>query len=255
MMRRHGRVVMLGVLGLVGIGCGKGLTVNLDASPDPANPGQSVTWNLSVRNDTQCETTGELIELPDPLPDTAGAFALIVGFIPGLDESGAAEFCREFMTTMTTCPDEICIARHFEEAFGPQVANALSAQAHAAIDQAHEAQPAGSCLTLFNDSSGFAAICGFDPLSPGETDTASHTDTAPNTGSRNAAQLAIAFAPALGEDCRPGTEIEEGVWALAGCFPLAEAEPVPALSPLVTLLAAGLLLVTGMVGLRHLRRP
>jgi hypothetical protein len=84
---------------------------------------------------------------------------------------------------------------------------------------------------------------------------ASHTDTAPDTGNRHAAQVAIGFAPALGEDCRPGTEVEEGVWVLAGCYPLAEAQPVPALSPLVTLLGAGLLLLTGVFGLRHLRRP
>jgi hypothetical protein len=255
MMPRRARVLILATLSLVGFGCGKGLTVNLSANPDPADPGQSVTWTLTVRNDTQCETTGEIIDLPPPLPDTVGAFALILGFIPELDQFGAEEFCREFTTTMTSCPDELCIARHFEEAFGPQVAGALSAQAHEAIQQAQgPPQPAGSCLTLVNDSEGFAAFCAFDPLSPGETDMASHSDTAPNTGNRNPAQVAIAFAPAEGEDCRPGTEIDDGVWALAGCYPLVAAQPVPTLSPLVTLAGALVLLLTGLLGVRYLRR-
>jgi hypothetical protein len=255
MVHVRSRAAVLLLLGILGIGCGKGLTVNLVAVPNPADPGQSVQWNLSVRNDTACETTGEMTNFPPPFPNMAGAFALIVGFVPQLDEDGGpVEFCREFMTTMTACSDASCLAAHFEEAFGPAVANRLRAQADAAIQQAHEAQPAGTCATLEDDSNGFVAVCAFDPLSPGETDTAMHMDTAPNTGSRNSGQVAIAFAPAEGTDCRPGTEVSEGLWILAGCFPAPQTQPAPTLSPVATAMGAILLLVVGFVGLRHVRR-
>jgi uncharacterized repeat protein (TIGR01451 family) len=68
------------LLGLLGIGCGKGLTVNLTADPDPADPGELVTWTLTVRNDSQCTTTDEMVDLPPPFPDQVGVFALFVGF-------------------------------------------------------------------------------------------------------------------------------------------------------------------------------
>lgn len=255
MVKRRMRMAVPVVLSVLSIGCGKGLTVNLDASPDPAFPGQAVQWNLSVRNDSPCETTAEATNLPDPFPDAVGAFALILGFIPELEEFGPAEFCREFMSTMTACSDEACVAAHFQEAFGAKVTSALTAQAHAAIEQAKGGpQEAGACITLFNDTSGFAALCGFDPLSPGETDTATHNDIAPNSGNTHAAQVAIAFAPATGEDCRPGTLIEGDQWVLAGCFPTAVVRPTPALSPIATAVGAVLLLLTGALGLRRIRR-
>jgi hypothetical protein len=232
------------------LGCGRGLGVNLTAIPDPADPGQSVQWTVSVRNDTACTTT--TTGLPPPLPGT-GAFAIILGFIPGLDAFGPVEFCREFATTMTACTDEACLIAHVQEALGPQIANALQAQAQAAMQQP---QPllAGTCATVVNDSSGFAAVCAFDPLNPGEKGTATYMDTAPDTGSRNAAQVAVAFAPAEGADCRPGTEITTGEWELAGCFPTPAARGAPALSPVATALAALLLLMVGVVGLRHMRK-
>lgn len=250
-MRSRDRTAALMLLSLVGIGCGKGLGVDLTAVPDPANPGQSVQWNLAVRNDTACPTTSGNINLPPPFP-TSGAFAIFFGFIPGLDAFGAAEFCREFATTMSACSDEACLAAHVEEALGPQLANALQARAEAALQ---EPQPSlAGCATIVNDSSGFLGICALDPLNPGATGTAMHMDNAPNTGSRNAAQVAIAFAPAEGADCRPGREITPGEWILAGCFPTVAVHPTPALSPGATALAALLLLTIGVVGLRYRRK-
>jgi len=240
------------LLGLLGIGCGKGLTVDLSAVPNPAAPGQSVEWTVKVRNDTQCATTADTTDLPDPFPDGAGVFALFVGFDPELGPEDAGEFCREFMTS--ECTSEICLRSRFEQAFGPALAQAVSEQAQAAM-QGHEAQQAGTCQTIFNDTGGFAAFCAFDPLDPGETDMAMHTDTAPNTGNTNPAQLAIAFGFAQGEDCRPGTEIDPGVWTVAGCFPLGATNPVPVLSPWVTGLAALLLFSAGVVAVRRVRRP
>jgi hypothetical protein len=252
-MRWNMRIMLLLTCATFGIGCGKGLTVDLSATPDPANPGQSVTWTVSVRNDTACETTGESIDLPDPLPDNAGAFAIFVGFNQLLEDYPPERLCREFMTTMTACEDEACLQAHFAAAFGTQLAESLSAQAHAAMQAAHEPQEAGTCITLNNDSEGFVGLCAFDPLSPGETDTAMHTDTAPDTGERHAAQFAIALAPALGDDCRPGTEVAEGAWLLAGCYPVTAPEGAPALSPLATGGAALLLLAAGFVALRRRR--
>ena len=252
-MRTRNRSAALMLISLVGIGCGRGLGVDLTATPDPANPGQSVQWTVSVRDDTACATTAGNVNLPPPLPNVA--FALILGFIPALDGPGAAEFCREFATTMNACTDEACLVAHVQEALGPQVANALQARAQAAM-QEPQPQLAGTCATIFNDSSGFAAACTYDPLNPGETATAMHMDTAPDTGSRKAAQVALAFAPAEGEDCRPGTEVAPGEWFLAGCFPVPATRPAPALSPVVTALAALLLLIVGAVGLRlrHMRK-
>jgi hypothetical protein len=156
--------------------------------------------------------------------------------------------------TGSDCRTEECLFARFEEALGPETARAISDRAHAAMQAAHEPQQAGTCDTFSNDSQGVLAFCAFDPLDPGETDTATHTDTAPNTGNRDAAQIAIAFAFAEGDDCRPGTEIVEGVWTLAGCFPPAAAEPVPALSPLALGGAALGLLLTGVYSVRRLRR-
>jgi len=103
------------LLGLLGIGCGKGLTVDLSAVPNPAAPGQSVEWTVKVRNDTQCATTADTTDLPDPFPDGAGVFALFVGFDPELGPEDAGEFCREFMTS--ECTSEICLRSRFEQAF------------------------------------------------------------------------------------------------------------------------------------------
>ena len=251
-MRSRDCTAVLVLFSLVGIGCGRGLGVNLTALPDPADPGQSVQWNVSVRNNSACKTTAGSTNLPPPFPDT-GAFALILGFIPDLDAFGPVEFCREFASTMAACSDEACLVAHVQEALGPQVANALQAQAHAALQQP-QPQLVGTCATVANDTSGFAAICTFDPLNPGETGTATHMDTAPDTGSRNAAQVALAFAPAEGADCRPGTEITTGQWELAGCFPIPASRPAPTLSPVATALAALLLLMAGAVGLRRMRK-
>lgn len=251
-MPRWEHVAPLLLLGLLGVGCGKGLTVDLSAIPNPANPGQPVNWTLTVRNDTQCETIGEMIDLPPPFPATVGVFALFAGFDPAIGPGDAQAFCRDFM--MTECRDQFCLQARFEEAFGPAVAQALSERAHAAMQQAHEPQLAGTCATIFNGAEGFAAFCAFDPLSPGETDSAMHMDTAPNTGNKNAAQVAIAFGFAEGEDCRPGTEVAPGLWTVAGCFPLDKTAPAPALSPLATGFGALLLLAAGVFGLRRMRR-
>jgi hypothetical protein len=250
-MRRRGTLLMV-LLGLFGIGCGKGLSVDLFAVPDPADPGQSVTWTVTVRNNTQCATIEEPTDLPPPFPDAAGVFAIFLGFIPGVSREDAEDLCRDLM--MSGCMDETCLTAQFEESFGPQVAQAVSARAKAAIQQAHEPQQAGTCDTIINDDGvGVIAFCAFDALDPFESDTAMHTDTAPDTGNRQAAQFAAAFGFAEGDDCRPGTEIEEGIWTLGGCFPLAT-EPAPVLSPLVLGMSALGLLLTGFFGVRHMRR-
>ena len=251
-MLRRQRAASLAVLAVLGAGCGKGLTVDLSAVPNPAAPGQSVNWTVTVRNDTRCETVTESTDLPPPFPDGVGVFALFVGFDPTLGPGDAEAFCRDFM--MTDCRDESCLRARFEEAFGPAVAQALSERAQAAMQQAHEPQQAGTCATIMNGSTGFVGFCAFDPLSPGETDSAMHTDTAPNTGERNAAQVAIAFGFAQGDDCRPGTEIDPGLWTVAGCFPLAQTRPVPVLSPLATGIGALLLLAGGVFGVRRFRK-
>jgi hypothetical protein len=251
-MRVRGTLLLV-LLGLLGIGCGKGLTVNLTADPDPADPGESVTWTLTVRNNTQCATIGEMVDLPPPFPDQVGVFALFVGFDPTIGPGDAEAFCRDLMNS--DCTTEGCLRTRFEEALGPETAQVISDHAHAAMQAAHEPQQAGTCSTIINDNEGVIAICAFDPLDPGETDTATHMDTAPNTGNKKAAQIAIAFGFAEGEDCRPGTEIDENIWALTGCFPAAAAEPVPVLSPLALGVGALGLLLTGFLGVRHLRRP
>jgi hypothetical protein len=245
-------VAPLVLLGLLAVGCGKGLTVELFATPNPANPGQSVDWTIKVRNDTPCATTGDTTELPDPFPDGAGVFAIFVGFDPGFGPGDAGALCREFMTT--DCPDEVCLRARFEAAFGPTIAQVLSERAHEAMQQAHEPQQAGTCETIFNDTDGLIAFCAFDPLDPGETDMAMHTDTAPDTGNTNPAQIALAFGLAAGEDCRPGTEVEPGIWTVAGCFPVVPPDPAPVMSPGVMALAAALLFGAGIFSVRRLRK-
>ena len=250
-MHRRGTVLLV-LLALFGVGCGKGLTVNLSAVPDPAAPGQSVTWTFTVHNSTQCETIDEPTDLPDPFPDAVGVFGLFIGFMPGVDQEDAVDLCRDLM--MTDCREEDCLIALFEATFGPRVAQAVSEQAHAAMQQAQEPQAAGTCATIMNDpGTGVVAFCAFDSLAPNETDTAMHTDTAPDTGNLKAAQLAVAFGFAEGEDCRPGTEVEEGLWTVAGCYPLTT-QPVPVLSPLTMGLVALSLLLTGFFGVRYMRR-
>jgi hypothetical protein len=235
------------LLALSGIGC-KGLTVQLSAVPDPADPGDSVKWTVSVRNDTQCPTVEEVTDLPAPLPDTAGAIAFIFGFVPELDQFGPAEFCRVVMS----CDDPSCILTRVEEAMGPAVAANLRAQANAAT--AAPGIAPGTCEDFASSSDGVFALCAFDALDPGETATAMYTANAPDSGSRNAAQVAIAFAPAVGDDCRPGTQVGDDEWILGGCFPLATSTSAPALSPTATGIAAGILLIAGMTGIYRRRR-
>lgn len=236
------------LLALSGIGC-KGLTVQLSAVPDPADPGESVKWTVSVRNDTQCPTVEEVTDLPAPLPDTAGAIAFIFGFLPELDDFGAQEFCRLVMS----CDDPSCILTRVEEAMGPDVAANLRVQANAATTAEPGIAP-GTCEDFGSTSGGVIALCAFDAIDPGETATAMYTANAPDSGSRNAAQVAIALAPALGDDCRPGTEVGDDEWILGGCFPLATSTSAPALSPIATGIAAGVLLIAGMTGLYRRRR-
>src|SRR5262249_28904673 len=155
---------------------------------------------------------------------------------------------RELMAS--NCRDESCLFSIFEERFGPQVANVLSAGARAAM-QAHEPQAAGTCMTLTNTPNGFVGVCEFDPLAAGATDSVMHTDTAPNSLNGNPAQLAIAFALAEGADCRPGTNLGDDAWLLAGCFPIGSLQPAPVLSPLTTAIVALLLLSAGLFGIRY----
>lgn len=233
-------------------GC-SGLTVNLTAVPDPANPGDSVKWTVSVRNDTACQTTDEDFDPPDSLPSGAPVLALFIGFNPQLGAFGPAEFCRQFQMG-TICDNLSCLPPILTDALGPAAAERIMAEMHNRASS--EAQPLtiGTCQTLVNDSSsGFVGLCGFDPLNPGQTHTAMHTDDAPDTGNRDSAQLAVAFALASGPDCRPGTEISPGLWIVGGCFPTPETSQVPTLSPLTLALLGSLLLAAGAVTL-HFRR-
>jgi uncharacterized repeat protein (TIGR01451 family) len=254
-MTRTAYKAILVCLAVLGTGCGKGLTVNVTASPNPASPGDEVQWDVSVRNDSPCATTEGEISLPDPLPDSTGVLAFIFGFIPGTDQqTDPREFCRMFATGLNDCADQSCVEAHIQEALGPDVANALRAQMQAA--SAATTAPAstpGICTTLFGGTSGLVGICGFESLDPGKTGKAVWTETAPDSGNTRAVQLAIAFAPAEGNDCRPGREVAEGEWILSGCFPL-PGNPAPALSPFVSGALGGLLLIGGAVGLYRRQR-
>ena len=253
-MARTACRAILVCLAVLGTGCGKGLTIDVTARPDPATPGQEVQWDVSVRNDSPCATTEGEISLPDPFPDSVGALAFIFGFIPGPDQTDPREFCRMFATGLNDCADQSCVEAHLQEALGPDVANALRAQMQAA--SAATTAPAstpGTCATLFSSTSGLVGICGFESLDPGKTGKAMWTETAPDTGNTHAAQFAVAFAPAQGEDCRPGREVSEGEWILSGCFPL-PGTPAPALSPFVSGALGGLLLIGGAVGLYRRQR-
>lgn len=236
------------LLAFSGIGC-KGLTVQLSAVPDPADPDESVKYTVTVRNDTECETVDEITDLPPPLPDSAGAIAFILGFIPELDEFGAQEFCRLVMS----CEDPNCLNTRVEEALGPDVAAAFRTRASEATTAEPGLAP-GTCEDFEITPDGLIALCAFDPLDPGETGMAMYTVNAPDTGSRNAAQVAIAFAPALGDDCRPGTQVGDDEWILGGCFPLAATTAAPALSPIATGIGASVLLIAGIAGLYRRRR-
>lgn len=232
------------LLAFSGLGC-KGLTVNLSAVPDPAEPGQEVKWTVTVRNDTQCPTVEE--ELPEPLPDSVGAFSIIFGFDPELDQFGPQEFCRLIMG----CDSPDCLGARIEEALGPDAAAALRARANAATTAEPQIAP-GTCEEI-SLGFGFSAICALESMAPGETVMAMYTANAPDTGSSNAAQVAVAFALAEGEDCRPGTQVGEDQWILGGCFPFVTSTPAPALSPIATGIAAGVLLLAGAAGVYRRR--
>ena len=81
-MRRTACKAILVCLAVLGTGCGKGLTLDVTAHPDPAAPGKEVQWDVSVRNDSPCATTEGAIDLPDPFPESFGAVAFIFGFFP-----------------------------------------------------------------------------------------------------------------------------------------------------------------------------
>jgi len=231
-------------------GCGSGFSVHLSAVPDPANAGQSVQWTLTVRNDTACPTAND-VTLPSPFPSNSPPLAIIIGFDPNLGAS-PADICR----VLQTCQDESCVAGVLGDAVGPDTVNQLMARAQAEIAHASAEAPlqSGMCVTESNDSSGFLAVCTLDPLAPGATDTVTFVDTAPNSVNHQAAQLAIAAGAARGNDCRPGTEVTTGQWALAGCFPTAPTSPVPVLSPRILALCAVLIGALGIVTLYRQRR-
>lgn len=242
MRKRSFGNALIVLLAFSGLGC-KGLTVDLDAVPDPADPGQEVKWTVTVRNDTQCPTVDTNT---DPVPADSG-LAIIFGFNPELDDFGAQEFCRLFMS----CQDLGCFEPLVEQAMGPNVAAALSARANATTPEPGISP--GTCEEVSFGIDGVVAFCVLDTIAPGETTMAMFTANAPDTGSRNAAQVALAFAPAEGEDCRPGTPIGNDQWILGGCFPLATSTPAPALSPIATGIAAGVLLIAGAVGVYRRR--
>ena len=229
-------------------GCGSGFTVGLVANPDPADPGQSVTWTVSVRNDTHCQTV-ETDNPPPPIPPDFPVAALILGFNPDLERLGPSEFCREVQMG-TICPDGSCLQPMLTDALGPEAANRIMAQAHAQANSHAPPLAAPSCETIQNDSAGFIGVCEFNPLNPGETQTAMLTDTAPDTGTRHAAQVALAFGFASDSDCRPGAEIAPGVWLLSGCFPTPE-NRAPVLSPVALGVVAATLLGIGALALRR----
>ena len=231
-------------------GC-SGFTVDLVADPDPADPGELVKWTVSVRNDTNCQTVDE--DFPDFLPSGAPVEALIIGFNPELAAFGPAEFCRQFQMA-TICPGGECIPPVLNDALGPAAAQRVMAEMRASGSSQGQPLTVGTCETIMNDSSGFLGACGFDPLAPGQTHTAMHTDNAPDTGNTDPAQVAVALAFASGPDCRPGTEIDPGLWLLGGCFPLVAESRVPMLSPLSLALLASILFGCGVLAVCRQRR-
>jgi hypothetical protein len=255
MLRRFGHVVALAMTLGLATGCGRGLTVNLTSTPPQASPGDAVNWTVSVRNDTDCATVGLPIPLPSPLPAQAGAFVIFFGATPGTTREDAAAVCQQFLSTPFGCSDLNCLAPILEEALGAEsaeriVAN-MRAAAQAAQDGAQPPLPAGTCATLTNNSNGFVALCAFDPLDPDETDTAMYSDMIQGSGVTSL--LAFALAPALGDDCRPGTEVNPDEWYLSGCFPLPAAAPAPALSPTALYVLVALLVGAGVLGLKRMR--
>ena len=249
-MKRLGMLASLVLFAGVCAGC-SGFSVNLHADPDPANlPGQPVTWTLTVRNQTACATADD-VTLPPPFPSKSPPMAFIIGFNPNLGASPEA-ICRAFRM----CTDLNCVLQIMGDAIGPDAANQFVARLQAKIAQASSQLPlmqSGMCMTTSNDPDGFFAECELDPLAPGALDTVTFVDTAPNSPNHQAAQLAFVTAAARGTDCRPGIQVEEGIWEIGGCFPL-NGSVAPVMSLRMFGVCTALLFAAGIVHLYHRRR-
>ncbi len=233
------------------IGCGRGLTVNFTSAPSQPAPGAPFELALSVRNDTQCALADD-VDIPI-LGSGFAAFAFIVGFEPDLDPSPAA-ICR----ALQACTDEICLGTVTSTPFGQRLVEQARQAAEAmASRDASAARLSGlpdQCEDLEVGENGLFGICGFTPIAPGASRTLTLEGIAPDTGNRNAAQIAFVFAGARGPSCNPGFEVADGEWLLGGCFPLEVLEPVPAVSRSgLALVVAGLLLAASL-GLRRIRQ-
>lgn len=255
MPRRFGHVVALALTLGFAAGCGRGLTVNLTSTPSQAGPGDAVNWTVSVRNNTGCATVDVPIPLPSPLPAQAGAFVIFFGAAPGATREDGAAICQQFLNTPFGCSDLNCLAPILQEALGAEsaerIVTGIRAAAQAAQDGSPSPLPAGTCTTLSNTSTVFVGLCAFDPLDPGEIDTAMYSDMVQGGGLTSL--LAFALAPAVGDDCRPGTEVNTDQWILSGCLPVETAAPAPSLSPVALYALVAVLIGAGLFGMKRLR--
>ena len=253
--RPLGHVVALALTLGFAAGCGRGLTVNLTSTPQQASPGDVVNWTVSVRNNSRCATVDVPIPLPSPLPSQGGAFAIFFGAAPGATRADATAICQQFLNTPFGCSDMNCLAPILEEALGAESAERIMANMRAAAQAAQDGSPsplpAGTCATISNTSSMFVGLCAFDPLDPGEIDTAMYSDMVQGSGVTSL--LALALAPAEGDDCRPGTEVDPDQWILSGCFPVETAAPAPLLSPVALYALVVVLIGAGLFGMKKRR--
>lgn len=231
-------------------GCGRGLTVECNATPSQAEPGDMVQWNISLRNITQCAAGAGALPVPS-LPPGSGPVVIFAGLAPDVSQAEAVELCR--LIRSSSCSEESCFDPILRDSLGVEPANRFKERLHAAMQAAREPvpMPAGTCETVQNDADGFLGVCAFDQLDPQGMDTATHSATV--VGGGMSAQFAWASGSAVGEDCRPGTEVQPGGWVLAGCCPDVAPVGAPILSPFALYAVAALLLAAGALGLYRRR--
>jgi hypothetical protein len=211
---------------------------------------------VHLRNDSPCTTVDTMVDLPDPLPDQVGALVLFVGAVPNATRAQAARLCNEFRNGSASCTGQGCLTALLEQTVGEESAHQMMESLQSFVQAQQNgppvALPLGTCTTLFNTATGLLGLCAFDPLNPGESDTATYSDTV--LGSGISALFAASLAPAEGDDCRPGIETSEGEWLLSGCFPVVPGAATPTLSPYALYSVAAVLLGIGVAGLYRRRR-
>lgn len=237
-MKKRPLVSCLALLvALFASGCGGGLPVTVKAVPSSAAPGTTVNYEVTVQNTTECLASPFAATVPGgsvaPLPDPVGARVVVIGFDPDAPSAASlAQICR-LLASCTTLP---CVGGILGETLGTERAQPLLASLEGAklqpLPSAKVNGDGPTCVPIANDESGVTFECYFPEIEPGQSLTATHTETAPDSGNRSSVQIAFSYGLAIGEDCRPGLPSPSGPneWLLAGCYPLAVPQPAPALS-------------------------